>query len=193
MPENSRSEVINKHVYTDNWFDFAHLYEAVAKNEDYKVFVELGVWKGHSIAYLADKLRGRDCEVYAIDLFENTYRWADEKEKANLLEQVPYIYDIYNKYLQITGTRDLITDIKGVSWECAEQFEDDSVDFIFIDADHSYDAVNKDIRAWSPKVRKGGMISGHDYFNSNGVKRAVDEIFPQAVIHNNSGSWSLVT
>jgi len=62
-----------------------------------------------------------------------------------------------------------------------ETIEDGSLDFVFIDACHSYEFVRQDIRAWYPKVRAGGIVSGHDYNGRGdrrgvfGVKRAVDE------------------
>lgn len=65
--------------------------------------------------------------------------------------------------------------LKGLSWDQAEFVKDNELDFIFIDADHSYEAVKKDIIAWYPKVRKGGIISGHD-INLEGVKMAVSEL-----------------
>jgi hypothetical protein len=53
-------------------------------------------------------------------------------------------------------------------------------DFIFIDAAHSYRAVEADIRDWLPKVREGGWFGGHDYHPAHpGVMRAVDEAFPK--------------
>lgn len=65
----------------------------------------------------------------------------------------------------------------------AHQINDGSMDFVFLDADHSYEGVRADIAAWLPKVRKGCWIGGHDYANDmpeydfSGVKRAVDEAF----------------
>ncbi len=51
------------------------------------------------------------------------------------------------------------------------------LDFVFIDADHSREAVYRDLDAWLPVVRKGGLVSGHDYGGRRqpGVARAVDE------------------
>lgn len=49
------------------------------------------------------------------------------------------------------------------SVHAAGQYEDESFDWVYIDADHHYDNVLADIRAWFPKVRKGGVIAGHDY------------------------------
>lgn len=70
------------------------------------------------------------------------------------------------------------------SAEAAKKIGDGSLDFVFLDADHSYEGVRADIEAWLPKVRKGGWIGGHDYGNDepaydfSGVKHAVDEAFP---------------
>ncbi|NTW91009.1 MAG: class I SAM-dependent methyltransferase, partial [Erysipelotrichaceae bacterium] len=55
--------------------------------------------------------------------------------------------------------------IKGDSVKSAELFKDESLDFVFIDAGHRYEEVKADIEAWYPKVRKGGIVSGHDYIN----------------------------
>lgn len=49
------------------------------------------------------------------------------------------------------------------SVKAAEKVENESLDFVFIDADHSYEGCLADIQAWTPKVRHGGMIAGHDY------------------------------
>lgn len=64
------------------------------------------------------------------------------------------------------------------SIEAASKLPDKAFDFVFIDAEHTYDCVTADIKAWLPKVREGGMLSGHD-FNMEQVKKAVLE---QAVI-----------
>lgn len=54
-----------------------------------------------------------------------------------------------------------------------------SLDFVFIDAGHGYEAVRDDIRNWAPKLRKDGCLMGHDYDEARhpGVVRAVDQAF----------------
>lgn len=69
----------------------------------------------------------------------------------------------------------------GDSAEQAEAFQDCAFDFVFIDADHSYEGVKNDIEAWYPKLKPSGFIGGHDYANKGEpcgmeVKRAVDEM-----------------
>lgn len=74
-----------------------------------------------------------------------------------------------------------------LSVEAAKKFADESLDFVYIDANHSYKYVKEDILAWLPKIKKGGIIGGHDWDWSDpdndmemGVKRAVEEIFGEA-------------
>jgi hypothetical protein len=65
------------------------------------------------------------------------------------------------------------------SFDVSLKTPDQSLDFVFIDADHSYDGCQSDIRGWLLKVKPGGLLGGHDYDNPDypefGVKRAVDE------------------
>lgn len=66
------------------------------------------------------------------------------------------------------------------STRAAATIEDGSLDWVFIDADHRYSAVAADIAAWTPKVREGGIVAGHD-IKRQGVIKAVDESGPFAV------------
>lgn len=61
------------------------------------------------------------------------------------------------------------------SLEAANQVQDGSVDGVFIDGDHSYAAVVQDVKAWEPKIRPGGFLSGHDFANHADVAKAVLE------------------
>ena len=72
---------------------------------------------------------------------------------------------------------DRATIIRKPSLQAVEYIEDNSLDFVFIDADHSYEGCKADIQAWLPKLKPGGLLSGHDYDHPElpGVKQAVDE------------------
>ena len=61
-----------------------------------------------------------------------------------------------------------------MSVDFAKTIPDNSLDFVYIDANHSYACVMDDMTAWTPKVRSGGIVSGHDYDIAD-VKKAVDE------------------
>ena len=88
----------------------------------------------------------------------------------------------FRKWLFESG-RIRVNYIKGLSVQSAQIFNDGYFDLIFIDADHRYEHVKQDIESWLPKIRKGGILAGHDYLHpkegtsSCGVKQAVDEIF----------------
>lgn len=76
--------------------------------------------------------------------------------------------------------------IKGDSVSVATTIADGSLDWVYIDADHDYESVYADLVAWYPKVRKGGVVAGHDYINYTNipwnpsnfrVREAVDNFF----------------
>lgn len=78
------------------------------------------------------------------------------------------------------------------SVEAAKGFKDKCLDFCYIDADHSYDSVKADIRAWKPKVKDGGYLCGHDYDShlpNCDVTRAVHEIFNPETVGTGECDW----
>jgi len=79
------------------------------------------------------------------------------------------------------------------SLKAARHFKPATFDLVFIDGDHSYEAVMADIAAWEPLVRPGGILSGHDYgVGSWGVTKAVQECFPDNGFHTlypKSSTW----
>ena len=74
---------------------------------------------------------------------------------------------------------------RGYSLDVVGEFPDEFFDFIYIDADHTYEGVKRDLEDWYPKMKKGGVFCGHDYVNKVaklragylrfGVAQAVDE------------------
>jgi len=79
----------------------------------------------------------------------------------------------------------------------SKNFGDGSIDWVFIDGDHSYEGVKADIEAWWPKVRLGGLFSGHDYGKPRmGVRRAVTEfaLVKGLRVHetDNHSSWMIL-
>ena len=75
-----------------------------------------------------------------------------------------------------------ITFLNGESVEIAETFADEIIDFLFLDGDHEYESVKKDIEVWLPKVEKGGMVCFHDYNSWKGVTQAVDEVMASGLL-----------
>lgn len=156
-----------EHIYKsiDGWFDFNLFYTSVVDRvPDNFVFVELGVWKGKSLAYFVVEAinKNKNGTIYAID------HWlgSEEHQKNSwaydpLVDAIDGLYNEYNK--NISSIRQYITDIRDTSTNASHRFADKSIDAIFIDASHDYDNVLKDISHWYPKVTDTGIISGHDY------------------------------
>jgi len=105
---------------------------------------------------------------------EHYRKSGDTHSQLSGAEQVAHM-ETARKVVEFAGSRANV--VRQSSLEAAEKFPDGSMDFVFIDADHSYEGCRKDIYAWKPKVKKGGYLCGHDYnFPScPGVKEAVDE------------------
>lgn len=62
------------------------------------------------------------------------------------------------------------------SLEAARLFDDGTLDLVFLDSDHTFEHVSKEIRLWLPKVKPGGILCGHDYDQTQpGVVKAVNE------------------
>jgi cephalosporin hydroxylase len=148
----------------------------VTKHEDGAHFVEVGVFLGKSLSFLAVEIinSGKNIRLDAVDTFEGS----PEKEVREKT--------LYDNFLQnIEPIKDYINVIKSDSVEAAKQYEDNSLDFVYIDASHHYEYVKADILAWLPKIKAGGYIGGHDYTPPGypggtifGVYEAVNEIFP---------------
>jgi predicted O-methyltransferase YrrM len=168
-----------------NWFNYANFYEFVA-NHNFKTFVEVGVFFGLSISFLAQKIKSKDgVKIYGVDLFDT---WAGKEEIESLYDTKglsdedrlkklgEYKYNFVVNRLNKVGCNHFVELIKSDSSAAASLFENESLDFVFIDGNHWYDYVKKDIEAWLPKIKKGGIVSGHDY-QEKGVSTAVEEIF----------------
>lgn len=87
---------------------------------------------------------------------------------------------------------------QGYSYDFVDSYEDDYFDFIYIDACHLYGCVKADLEMFLPKLKSGGLMCGHDYFNySNfGVIEAVDEFcekfnFEMVLFNDPSFDWAL--
>ena len=167
-------------------FSFPNLYtKAVAECPDNGKMIEIGSLVGESLAYLAVEVinSGKNIDIFSVDAFIGNVHSVEKK--GNFPQWVQF-------QKNLSSVWDRITPVKGISWQVAGQFEDDSIDFIFIDADHTYEGVMKDIRSYWPKLKSGGLFSGHD-FKHPPVKQAVDEFTKELGLTYESGenSWWL--
>lgn len=119
--------------------------------------VEIGVFKGDFSKVILENWGGT---LYMVDVWKPLGE--EYEDSSNHREHVTAYSDTMNK---INGLEDRGVMIRATSKIASEIFEDESLDFIFIDANHAYDFVKEDINLWFPKLKKGGIFSGHDYIN----------------------------
>lgn len=168
-----------KHNYQniEGWFNMENQYlELLNHCPENGIFVELGCFKGKSTSFIVTEIinQNRKINFTTIDSFEGHTNSGDNKE----VEAYKGIENIKNDFdLNTSHIKKYFDCISCLSHEGAGYFDDNSVDIIFIDAGHSYEAVKKDIQAWMPKMKPNGIIAGHDYNSWVGVKKAVDERF----------------
>ena len=116
------------------------------------VGVEVGIAQGYGTEYVLDGLSLK--KFYMIDPYI-PYEFNDTS-----IEDFNKMYDDTRHKFAMYGNAVLI---RTTSEEASKQFEDGSLDFVYIDGNHLYPAVKKDIDIWWPKVRAGGVMGGHDY------------------------------
>ena len=179
------------------WFDWQPLYDrAVASAPPGSALVEVGVFLGKSLAYLAERARAanKGLRVYGVD----TWRGSEEFDGTVWINDRPInelpageVLSICYRNLVERGLDDIATLIVSDSARAARIFADESVHMVFLDAAHDEESVSRDIAAWRRKVARGGVLAGHDYPPESGfpgVKAAVDAAFPLGRVVG-IGSW----
>ena len=156
----------------NNDVDFA---EFISK-QNFTIFVEVGVFEGRSLTHLTNQLvknNKNKFKVYGIDLFKDTTDTIMINKYGK--ERISFMYEKCIEKLKVSKIDHFVKIIKMDSIQATKQFFG-SIDFVFIDASHKYEDILRDITAWYPKIRNGGIISGHD-FTWEGVEKAVKEYF----------------
>lgn len=121
--------------------------------------VEVGVRDGGYSETLMKAIP--DVTLYGVDPYEPHKGYRDHVRKATFeaFEQEAHAkLDKYPKYHFV----------RKYSMDAVQRIPDNSLDFVYIDGDHSFQSATNDIAEWSKKVRPGGIISGDDYFKHKG-------------------------
>ncbi len=168
------------------WETIAHW----ANNLGWKTGVELGVWKGQTFKYLIENCP--DLKLTGIDLYapqpsnQGPEKWT-KGENGHTWNHEIY----YKNLIAFCEKNPRGSIIKDYTVNASKYVEDASLDFVFIDADHSYEGVRNDIEAWLPKVRPGGYLIGHDiHFET--VKKAVTEAFGKSYKTDDDFLWYVI-
>ncbi len=176
--------------YTKSYgfFDFEEIYqEAVHRATNGAKFIEVGVMQGKSACYLGECIKesGKQIKVELIDIWvheqDTTQQVINAQYKGTDIPFYPLIETnaIAKPYelLKEAGLLNYFNFVQASSFDAHKLYDNGSIDFIFIDGDHQYGSVIKDLTNFYPKLKPGGLFAGHDY-NADlnpGVVRAVNE------------------
>ena len=163
------------HIFYElpGWFDFSDIYDqAIYEARQKSVsprMVEVGIFAGRSLSYLV---------VQAMNQFNSFSIFGIDKFGAENQPSPEKVCELFEKMY----VGDSVTIYQKPSVEASRSFRDGSLDFCFIDADHSYQGVLADLTAWWPKMKRGSIFAGHDYNQGShpGVVSAVNAFFMRA-------------
>lgn len=137
------------------------LREIVAGLPDKPKILEVGSWVGTSACIMASEVKPRGGKVYCVDTFRegkaNPYMWRTAPSTAET------VLDRFLFNRDALGFGDTIFPLVMPSVEAAVVMGEWVFDMVFLDGDHRYDEVRKDIAHWITKVKPGGVLAGHDY------------------------------
>jgi len=166
------------HNNIQGWCDYEDLYTRVVSEhlKDGNVAVEVGAWLGRSAAFFMSELKrqGKNVKFYCVDLFAGEQD--DGYMNSVVADNGGSILKLFEENMVKCGHGGCYTTIVGDSAGSASQFENCSLDFCFVDANHSYENVKRDVLSWIPKMKKGSIMAGHDVDRPS-VSSAVSDCF----------------
>jgi len=140
------------------------------------VGAEVGVQRGDNALTLVEALQFRT--LYLIDIWTDyvyANKYGEGVSRKNFSNFLPIVKERF-------GDRHDIKILQTPSIEAAKVAFNNSFDFVYLDACHSYEAVRDDIKAWLPIVKVGGVLGGHDYSEEiyPGLFKAVSEFIVES-------------
>jgi hypothetical protein len=169
----------------EDWFTYPNFYSSlVRKFPSGSKFVEVGSWRGRSACFLGVEIHnsGKDIKLDCVD----TWNGSEEHIGYNILQND----GLYKEFISnIQPLSKIINPVRMESLKAVSLYEDESLDVVFLDASHTYENIKADLIAWYPKVKKGGIFSGHDYPTWTQVVKAVEEYFLDKNFQSSENCW----
>jgi len=129
---------------------------------------------------------GKRIRFYAVDTWEGSLNEPDSRQISR--ECGGSIYGHFLQNMRAGGVLDFVRPIHLPSVDAAGWFDEESLDFCFLDAAHDYHHVRADILAWKPKVKTGALLAGHDIHRYE-VAPAVQDVLPWSEVTTAGESW----
>lgn len=136
--------------------------QSIQKFSKNSICAEVGVFEGGFSKVI--QIMTEPKKLYLIDCwqkFDDNTGW--NRDPMSKMSQQEWD-DVYQNVLDANKDKENVEVIKFFSISASAMFEDEYFDWVYIDANHSYQAVLDDLNAWYPKVKKGGILCGDDYY-----------------------------
>jgi predicted O-methyltransferase YrrM len=150
-----------------------------------EAIVEIGVYKGRTVSYLAFGTRqGEGAAVYGIDPWDLQDQRTQTRAQRRLGFADVTTRRIAERTVQQQGMRAHVTLIRGFSTEIAESWDGPKIGLLFVDGDHTHESVRADVQAWLPHLAEGPVIAFDDYGKTvnPGVSQAVNEFVDEGLL-----------
>ncbi len=131
---------------------------------------ELGVFEGEFSKEIYNRCNPK--KLFLVDLFQGYFGSGDKDGKNHHYVQLE---EEHKKLMSEYESDDSVEIIKSSTIDFLNSIENDSLDVVYIDADHDYLPVKNDLILSYQKVKTNGLICGHDYVPHTQAKRAVDD------------------
>jgi hypothetical protein len=158
----------------------SHFLIRLLQKRKHAVGCEVGVHTGDTASKVLAALPG--IKVYhAVDPWESYEKYDGTKYRKPGNKRYKTWKSAKEAFIARTNSYNKTVIHQMTSVDAVKRIKDDSLDWVFIDANHEYDYIKENLELWTPKVKKGGLVSGHDYENKkwSGIKKAVDEFVPK--------------
>jgi len=152
----------------------------ILKNIEHSIGCEVGVHAGDTAKFLLKNL-GTIEKYYAIDPWKIYDMYDGKKYRKPGHKKYKTMQAAMENFLTMTTPyKNKVVTLRMTSVDACKNIPDGHLDWIFIDANHEYEYIKENLILWTPKVKQGGLVSGHDYGNKwQGIKKAVDEFVPK--------------
>ena len=162
----------NEPIFEQELFTYPNMYSNMVRHFGTgSHFVEIGCWKGQSASFMGVEIHNSRKNIK----FDCVDHWSHAEGCPNPT-WMPTEKSLFEVFLSNTErVNHIITPVKMMSTDAAKKYWDNSLDFVFIDGDHTHEACKADILAWLPKMKDGSILAGHDYGWCTGVRTAVHD------------------
>ena len=131
--------------------------------------VEVGVKRGVFSEKVMKEWKGE--HYYIVDIWKEQENYVDVAN-VNQAVQESFMAEALSR---VSPWKDRVTVVRNYSVLASKLFPEEFFDFVYLDARHNYEGIKEDLHAWYPKLKQGGLFSGHDFLNAN-IKEGIFEV-----------------